>query len=123
MEEKVIIKGKKSKLLIQNPDIRIKLMNYETITLTKSLEDNKAFLNIIERTLEEQGYKRILLSKGMNDYGVVFVYDNNAIFILLTIDDELYIVDFDYVFEDPVIAMWFSKMIINFLERVSVQDD
>ncbi|MEM5867239.1 MAG: hypothetical protein QXG39_04900 [Candidatus Aenigmatarchaeota archaeon] len=122
MEEKVIIKGKKSKKLLIETDIRIKLMNYETITLTKSLEDNKAFLNVVERILEEQGYKRILLSKG-NDYGVVFVYDNNAIFILLTIDDELYIVDFDYVFEDPVIAMWFSKMIINFFEKVSVQDD
>ncbi|MEM5868245.1 MAG: hypothetical protein QXG39_10055 [Candidatus Aenigmatarchaeota archaeon] len=122
MEEKVIIKGKKSKLLIQNPDIRIKLMNYETITLTKSLEDNKELADAIEKYLEEQGYKRILLSKGMNDYGVVFVYDNNTIFILL-IDDELYIVDFDYVFEDPVIAMWFSKMIINFFEKVSVQDD
>ncbi|MEM4006031.1 MAG: hypothetical protein QXT92_00035 [Nitrososphaerota archaeon] len=81
-----------------------------------SIEDNEELIEAIEKNiLEDKTWKGVWLSEGKEDYAELFVSnEGDAIFLLWTIEDELYIVDLSEIPKNPALSEWFTAMITNF---------
>jgi len=82
-----------------------------------SIKDNEELVDKIEEYMEEDDeWKKIWLSEGKEDYAVVFVNSyKNLVFLLWTIEDELYFIDGSEIPKNPGVAEWFVEMVANYL--------
>ncbi|MEM2571048.1 MAG: hypothetical protein QXP96_04910 [Thermoproteota archaeon] len=82
-----------------------------------SIEDNEELVEAIEKYFEENGeWKRIWLSENKEDFAELFVNnEGDAVFLLWTIEDELYLVDKSEIAKNPTLSEWFVEMIVNYL--------
>lgn len=82
-----------------------------------SIQSNEELVEAIEKYFEENGeWKRIWLSENKEDFTELFVNnEGDAVFLLWTIEDELYLVDKSEIAKNPTLSEWFVEMIVNYL--------
>lgn len=82
------------------------------------IEDNEKLVEVIEEYMKDDEWREAWLSEGKDDYAVVFVNEyGNMIFLLWTVEDELYFTDAEQIPKDEAIAEWFTTMVANYIKN------